>query len=204
MQEGLRDSTFKRRLQILWVIAATILLSGLPETLRADFVDRVIKDESGEHRYTVFLPEDYSADKKWPVILYLHGAGERGNDGKRQLTIGLAPAIEKRKATFPFIAIFPQCEDTSARYLAGWLANGPDAQRALKQSSRLPVAVQILPKSSSTFRSGRFTARTMQPFVLLNPVARLPLYVRQEQNPAIPKFPVASTTSRISSTTLMR
>ena len=214
MQEGLRDSTFKRRLQILWVIAATILLSGLPETLRADFVDRVIKDESGEHRYTVFLPEDYSADKKWPVILYLHGAGERGNDGKRQLTIGLAPAIEKRKATFPFIAIFPQCEDTSARYLAGWLANGPDAQRALKildeveRDYSIDTSRRILTGWSmggyGTWSIAAATARTMQPFVLLNPVARLPLYVRQEQNPAIPKFPVASTTSRISSTTLMR
>ena len=132
MRAGLRHSIPERRLRILWGFVAAILLSGFPETLKADFVERVIKDESGEHRYTVFLPEDYSADKKWPVILYLHGAGERGNDGKRQLTIGLAPAIEKRKATFPFIAVFPQCEDTSARYLAGWLADGPDAQRALK------------------------------------------------------------------------
>jgi poly(3-hydroxybutyrate) depolymerase len=132
MRAGLRHSIPKRRLRILWGFVAITLLSGFVETLRADFVERVIKDESGEHRYTVFLPEDYSADKKWPVILYLHGAGERGNDEKRQLTIGLAPAIEKRKATFPFIAIFPQCEDTSARYLAGWLADSPDAQRALK------------------------------------------------------------------------
>jgi predicted esterase len=113
-------------------LAATILLLALSGFVRAEFVERVIKDDSGEHRYTVFLPEDYSADKKWPIVLYLHGAGERGNDGNRQLTIGLAPAIQKRQASFPFVAVFPQSEDTSGRYLAGWLAGSRDADRALK------------------------------------------------------------------------
>jgi predicted esterase len=131
MPEGLRLSMSAYR-RILKPLAATVLLLVLPGLVRADFVNRVIKDDSGEHRCTVFLPEDYSADKKWPVILYLHGAGERGNDGKRQLTIGLAPAIQKRQASFPFVAVFPQCEDTSARYLAGWLAGSRDADRALK------------------------------------------------------------------------
>ena len=132
MREGFVFSRSQPYQRVFRRLTATVLLFVLPGTLRADFVQRVIQDESGEHRYTVFLPENYTADKQWPVILYLHGAGERGNDGQRQLTIGLAPAIEKRKSTFPFIAVFPQCEDTSARYLAGWLADSPDAQRALK------------------------------------------------------------------------
>ena len=33
--------------------------------------------------------------------------------------------------SFPFVAVFPQCEDTGARYLTGWLADSPDAKRAL-------------------------------------------------------------------------
>lgn len=132
MREGLRYSKLERRQRIFWVLVTTVLLFSLSGSLRADFVQRVIQDDSGEHKYTVFLPEDYSSDRKWPVILFLHGAGERGNEGKRQLTIGLAPAIEKRKSTFPFVAVFPQCEDTSARYLAGWLAGSPAAERALK------------------------------------------------------------------------
>ena len=131
MPEGLRSSQAVHR-RILKQLAATVLLLALPGFVRAEFVERVIRDDSGEHRYTVFLPEDYSADKKWPIVLYLHGAGERGNDGKRQLTIGLAPAIQKRQASFPFVAVFPQSEDTSARYLAGWLAGSNDSDRALR------------------------------------------------------------------------
>ena len=113
-------------------LLAIVLLSCLAQNSTADFIQRVITDEAGEHRYTVFVPENYSADRKWPVILFLHGAGERGSDGQRQLTIGLAPAIKKRQSSFPFIAVFPQCEDTSDRYLAGWLADSPDAARALR------------------------------------------------------------------------
>lgn len=110
----------------------SLLVLSLTDVARAGFIERTIRDDSGEHRYAVFLPEAYTSEKKWPVILFLHGAGERGNDGKKQLTIGLAPAIRQRQSTFPFVAVFPQCEDTSARYLTGWLAGSPDAVRALK------------------------------------------------------------------------
>ncbi|NQV23368.1 MAG: hypothetical protein HQ518_03280 [Rhodopirellula sp.] len=131
MREGFQYSCGPRR-PLVKVMAAAFLLLVLPGIVRAEFVKKVIKDESGEHGYTVFLPEAYSAGKKWPVILFLHGAGERGHDNQRQLTIGLAPAIQKRQASFPFVAVFPQCEDTSTRYLTGWLAGSPDANRALK------------------------------------------------------------------------
>jgi poly(3-hydroxybutyrate) depolymerase len=89
------------------------------------------KDSDGEHRYALFLPKGYSADKKWPVILFLHGAGERGSDGKRQTTVGIGPVLKKRAATFPFVVVMPQCEDTQARYLGGWLNQTKDATRAL-------------------------------------------------------------------------
>lgn len=35
--------------------------------------------------YCLYLPVNYSSDKKYPVILFLHGAGEIGNDNERQL-----------------------------------------------------------------------------------------------------------------------
>jgi predicted esterase len=132
MPEGLPNTRHVSPRWSLNGLLAAVLLVCLAQTSNADFVQRVITDDAGDHSYTVFVPENYSADKKWPVVLYLHGAGERGSDGKRQLTIGLAPAIKKRQSSFPFIAVFPQCEDTSARYLAGWLADSPDAKRALK------------------------------------------------------------------------
>lgn len=60
--------------------------------------------------YRIMMPESSSENKKYPLVLFLHGAGERGNDNNKQLTHGskLFAAPENRKA-FPCIAVFPQC-----------------------------------------------------------------------------------------------
>jgi predicted esterase len=92
---------------------------------------RVFKDADGEHKYGLFVPKGYTANERWPVLLFLHGAGERGSDGVLQTTVGLGPVVRKQASTFPFIAVFPQCEDTETRYLSGWTSETKDAQRAL-------------------------------------------------------------------------
>ena len=38
--------------------------------------------------YRMIRPEPMKAGKKYPLVLFLHGAGERGNDNERQLTHG--------------------------------------------------------------------------------------------------------------------
>ncbi len=60
--------------------------------------------------YLLFLPEGYSADssKRWPLILFLHGAGERGNDVWRVAT-QVPPKIDTSATNFPFIVVSPQC-----------------------------------------------------------------------------------------------
>ncbi len=64
--------------------------------------------------YLLFLPEDYGADQqqKWPLILFLHGAGERGDDLERVKAHGI-PKIAEQQQDFPFIAISPQCPKSS-------------------------------------------------------------------------------------------
>jgi predicted peptidase len=58
--------------------------------------------------YGLFIPVNYSPDKKWPVIVFLHGVGEGGSNASDNLTVGLGPVIAKSPKTFPFIAVFPQ------------------------------------------------------------------------------------------------
>ena len=62
--------------------------------------------------YLLFLPQDYGKDpaKKWPVILFLHGAGERGSDLNKVKAHGPPKIVEQRK-DFPFIVISPQCPE---------------------------------------------------------------------------------------------
>lgn len=72
------------------------------------FSVRSIQNESGTHRYSVFIPRDYNPSKKYPTIVFLHGIGEAGNDGKKCTTVGIGPALAKRNGNFPFIVLFPQ------------------------------------------------------------------------------------------------
>ncbi len=60
------------------------------------------------HRYQVYVPRDYTSDRQWPVILFLHGAGERGSEGMRPAHVGLGRAIRFNPERWPAIAIFPQ------------------------------------------------------------------------------------------------
>ena len=61
-------------------------------------------------KYRLLLPKDFSENKAYPVVLFLHGAGERGNDNTKQLTHGgKLFASEINRGAFPAIIIFPQC-----------------------------------------------------------------------------------------------
>jgi predicted peptidase len=88
------------------------------------FITKVYKGPEGEGKYVVYIPKTYTGDKEFPLILFLHGAGETGSDGEKQVKVGLGPAI-KKMTNFPFIAVFPQSQKRS------WQAGGADAKRAL-------------------------------------------------------------------------
>jgi predicted peptidase len=60
--------------------------------------------------YLLYLPRGYNVDpqKKWPLILFLHGAGERGDDLELVKIHGI-PKIVEQQEDFPFITVSPQC-----------------------------------------------------------------------------------------------
>ena len=61
-------------------------------------------------RYRILYPENFDVEKTYPLVLFLHGAGERGNDNKKQLTNGSALFLDQNNRTkFPAIVIMPQC-----------------------------------------------------------------------------------------------
>lgn len=62
--------------------------------------------------YLLFLPKGYESkgSKRWPVMLFLHGAGERGTNLAKVTTHG-PPKILKTRPDFPFILVSPQCPE---------------------------------------------------------------------------------------------
>lgn len=64
-----------------------------------------------EMNYLLYLPKNYNtAQEKIPLLLFLHGSGERGNDINLVKTHGPAKLIEQGK-DFPFIVVSPQCPE---------------------------------------------------------------------------------------------
>ncbi|MFY9609453.1 MAG: PHB depolymerase family esterase [Blastocatellia bacterium] len=98
------------------LLTALVLLGALAMTSKANssdgnsgFSDRTITDGAASYRYKVFIPAKWTPKKKWPVVLFLHGAGERGDDNLAQARVGIGPALERLKETFQAVVVLPQC-----------------------------------------------------------------------------------------------
>jgi len=91
------------------LITALFALPAFAGRAQTGFLNRTVMEAGEEYRYQVYVPADWNDHKKWPVILFLHGAGERGDDGLLQSDVGLGHAIRKNAAAFPFIVVMPQC-----------------------------------------------------------------------------------------------
>jgi predicted peptidase len=111
------------------------LLIGLAasvQQVQTGFLDRSITVAGRTYRYQVYVPADYATKSTWPAILFLHGAGERGDDGLFQTHVGLAPAIRQNASRYPAIVVMPQVPRDSQ-----WVgAPGDMAVAALQQTMR--------------------------------------------------------------------
>lgn len=64
--------------------------------------------------YRILLPKNFDPSKKYPLILFLHGAGERGNDNEAQLVHGgRLFSRDSVRDNYPAIIVFPQCPANS-------------------------------------------------------------------------------------------
>jgi len=96
------------------------------------FLNRTIVLKGITYKFQVYLPEDYGRpdpdkptiitsgknkgklpddrpQKTWPIILFLHGRGERGSEGMWQTQIGLPQQLRDHPERWPFIVVMPQC-----------------------------------------------------------------------------------------------
>ena len=98
----------KRRLATgVLLAAAGLLLAGcFPQE---QFLERAVLVDGNTYRYRVWLPPHYVRLVRWPVILYLHGTAERGDDDVRPLTTALPSLLVRTPGRYPAIVVIPQC-----------------------------------------------------------------------------------------------
>jgi len=60
--------------------------------------------------YRLLLPENFNENKQYPLLIFLHGAGERGSDNEKQLVHGAKFFLKtENRSKYPAVVIFPQC-----------------------------------------------------------------------------------------------
>ena len=74
---------------------------------------KTYKDAGGKVLpYRLLKPDHYNPEKKYPLVVFLHGAGERGSDNEKQLVHGVPEfASEPNRHKYPCFLIAPQCPD---------------------------------------------------------------------------------------------
>lgn len=86
---------------------ALMLQPILPCPTASGFLNRTLTIGGETYAYQVYVPAG-CPEEAWPVVLFLHGAGERGTDGLRQTAVGIGPAIRWHADRFPAVVILPQ------------------------------------------------------------------------------------------------
>ena len=97
----------------MMVLAAALVARAaddVPPAMTGLFEARVYADGTGETLgYRMMKPKNYDAAKKYPLVLFLHGAGERGSDNVAQLKHGMAVfSSDEFQAKNPALIIVPQ------------------------------------------------------------------------------------------------
>lgn len=115
----------------------------------------------------VYVPQKYNAEeKRWPLIVFLHGSGERGND-PHKLKIHSLPKILDSSGEFPFIVVSPQCPDNER-----WNADGLNAMLD-EVIAGLPVdtnRIYLTGLSMGGFGTWKFAIAYPQRFAAIAPV----------------------------------
>ncbi|MDQ6844301.1 MAG: phospholipase, partial [Bacteroidota bacterium] len=64
--------------------------------------------------YRLLLPAKYDSTEKYPLIIFLHGSGERGDNNTSQLNHGGSVFTnDSIMENYPAIVVFPQCRNRS-------------------------------------------------------------------------------------------
>ena len=101
--------------KVIVLLVAAVLASGWAgigntggAAVSTGFLFKSLAHEGRELRYTVYVPRGYDPSRSWPLIVFLHGSGESGTDGSRQLAQGLPREPVWNPDRWPFIVIIPQ------------------------------------------------------------------------------------------------
>mgnify|MGYP003894129549 FL=1 len=106
---------FRKNPMKKFLLAFALLFLSLQIFAQGVFEKKSFVNEAGQSlSYQILFPVNYDPSIKYPVVLVLHGAGERGDDNVAQMKYGTQVFLNPdNQQKFPAIVIFPQCPKDS-------------------------------------------------------------------------------------------
>ncbi len=182
----------------VFVAACGILtfMCSYVEAKETGFLNRTAEVKGVKYRYQVYVPADWTSSKKWPVILFLHGAGERGEDGILQTEVGIGTAVRRDAKRFPAVIVMPQC-----RRNLWWTEPAMEAQalkaldQTIKEFKGDRTRIYLTGLSMGGYGTWSIASKYPDRFAALAPICggvREPRRGEQAEQPADPYSPVAA------------
>lgn len=127
------------RMKKIWItLAATLLGMALHAQDYSPYQKKIFILHQDTLRYRILYPKQYDLHKKYPLVVFLHGSGERGDDNEKQLSHGGDLFLQdSNREKFPALVVFPQCPADSA-WAAFQVYQGSDSLRHFRFSLHTP------------------------------------------------------------------
>lgn len=146
-----------------------ISFAAVQAGVETGFINKFVPVDKEVRFYTVYVPREYDPAKPWPLIVFLHGRGERGDDGLKPSDVGIGHAIRQHPDWFPCLVVMPQCPDT-----VYWGGAAEDVERAvgltMQQYNVDKSRVYLTGLSMGGFGTWSYGAERPETFAALMPI----------------------------------
>lgn len=126
------------------VLAMILMCMPLTALARGDVYEDSLAEtfthEGTSLPYRLMLPDDYNEKESYPLILFLHGAGERGTDNVTQMKNVFQKISTKNRGA---ILIAPQCDPENQWVDTPW-AEGPYSTDEVPESNELQAVMALI------------------------------------------------------------
>lgn len=146
----------KRAFRVLAVDFVSCVLGGMMSNAEgagvADerFETRIFKSEQGSLPYRLLRPKNYDAGRSYPLVIFYHGAGERGDDNVEQLVHGMNDfASDDIMAKYPCFVVAPQCPNGDQWVDVPWSADSHKMPE--KPTEPMRLSLELITSLQSEF-----------------------------------------------------
>lgn len=124
-----------------------------------------VNTDNNSLNYRLLAPENIKKGEKYPLVLFLHGAGERGSDNELQLLNGGTMfSNPSNRDKFPSFVLFPQCPNEFYWSIEKRPEQGFNNQNLFAENA--PVSSQM-----------KLVIELLNDFIRKNPVDETRIYV---------------------------